>query len=227
MAANVWSWRRRREKPKKISNAGVRGRGLPAADRAGQAAGVDQGHRRPDRGDLRGAGRGRQGRHDQADHRVPQPAGRPDRRAAQPDRAGARPVVLPALHRPPPGQGRDRHLRPLLVQPRRRRAGDGLLHRRGVRPVHDPDPDLRADADRRRDPAAEVLVLGLRRRAAEAVPVAAERPGAAVEAEPDGPGVDQPLGGLLAGQGRDDGAHRHPRSAPGTSWSPTSRSTRG
>ena len=27
---------------------------------------------------------------------------------------------------------------------------------------------------------------------------------------PDGPGVDLPLGGLLAGQGRDDGAHRHP-----------------
>ena len=43
----------------------------------------------------------------------------------------------------------------------------------GVRAVHAPDADLRADADRRRDPAAQVLVLGLRRRAAEAVPVAA------------------------------------------------------
>ena len=34
-----------------------------------------------------------------------------------------------------PGGGRDRHLRPQLVQPRRRRARDGLLHRRAVRAV--------------------------------------------------------------------------------------------
>ena len=42
--------------------------------------------------------------------------------------------------------------------------------------------------------------------------VPAGRSGPALEAQPDGPGVDQPLGGLLAGQGRDDGAHRHPAS---------------
>ena len=34
----------------------------------------------------------------------------------------------PALCRAFPDRGRIRHLRPLLVQPRRRRAGDGLLH---------------------------------------------------------------------------------------------------
>ena len=36
------------------------------------------------------------------------------------------------------------------------------------------------------------------------------RPHAALEALPDGPRVDQPVGGLLAGQGRDVRAHRHP-----------------
>ena len=40
---------------------------------------------------------------------------------------------------------RDRALRPQLVQPGRRRAGDGLLHRRGVRGV----PPVRARRSRR------------------------------------------------------------------------------
>ena len=35
----------------------------------------------------------------------------------------------PALHRAFPGGGRDHPVRPLVVQPRRGRAGDGLLHR--------------------------------------------------------------------------------------------------
>ena len=46
---------------------------------------------------------------------------------------------------------------------------------------------------------------------------AAEGPDAAVEALPDGPGVADPLGGLLAGQGRHVRAHRHPRVA--VAWS--------
>ena len=54
-----------------------------------------------------------------------------------------------------------------------------------------------------------------------------QRPGAAVEAQPDGPGVDLPVGGLLARQGRDDGAHRHPAEPVVSSSNPTSRSTRG
>ena len=61
-----------------------------------------------------------------------------------------------------PSGGRDRPVRPLLVQPRRRREGHGLLHAAGVQPVHAPDADLRADAHRGRDPAAQVLVLRLR-----------------------------------------------------------------
>ena len=39
-------------------------------------------------------------------------------------------MVLPALRRAPAGRRRDRAVRPLLVQPRRRRAGHGLLHAR-------------------------------------------------------------------------------------------------
>ena len=37
-------------------------------------------------------------------------------------------MVLPALRAAPAGGGRDRAVRPQLVQPRRRREGDGLLH---------------------------------------------------------------------------------------------------
>ena len=48
---------------------------------------------------VRGPGRGRQGRHDQAVHRAPQPARRPGRGAGQADRARAHAVVLPALRR--------------------------------------------------------------------------------------------------------------------------------
>ncbi len=107
-----------------------------------------------------------------------------------------------------PAAGEIVAVRPQLVQPGRRRAGDGVLHRGGVPPVPAPVPDLRAAARRGRHPAAQVLVLGQRRRAGAAVPVPAGRPDAALEALPDGPGVDQPLGGLLAGQGRDVRPHR-------------------
>ena len=79
---------------------------------------------------VRGPGHGRQGRHDQADHRADEPAGVPARRAAGADRAREVADVRAALHRPLPGRGRGRDLRPQLVQPRRCRAGHGLLHRR-------------------------------------------------------------------------------------------------
>jgi polyphosphate kinase 2 (PPK2 family) len=45
------------------------------------------------------------------------------------ERARAHAVVLPALRHPPARGRRDRALRPQLVQPRRRRAGHGLLFR--------------------------------------------------------------------------------------------------
>ena len=78
---------------------------------------------------LRGARRRRQGRHDQGDHRAREPARVPRRRAAGADRAREVADVHAALHAAPAGGRRDRDLRPQLVQPRRRRARDGILHR--------------------------------------------------------------------------------------------------
>ena len=96
---------------------------------------------------------------------VSEPENRQDRGTAHTQRARARPVVLPALHRSSAEQGRDRALRSVLVQPRRRGEGDGFLYARGVLPIHAADPDFRADADRRRHHAPQILVLGLRQRA--------------------------------------------------------------
>ena len=72
--------------------------------------------------------RRRQGRHHQALHGAPESARRARGRARQADRGRARAVVFPALRAPPAHGRRDRAVRPLLVQPRGRRARDGLLH---------------------------------------------------------------------------------------------------
>ena len=143
------------------------------------------------------------------------------------DRARAHPVVLPALRRAPAGGRRDRAVRPQLVQPRRRRAGDGLLHAGGAPAVPAPVPDLRADARRGRHPAAQVLVLGQRRRAGAPVPVAARRPDAAVEALADGPGVDRRAGRTTPGpRTRCSCTPTSPR-RPGTSSRATTSAARG
>ena len=63
----------------------------------------------------------------------------------KPTDGGARAVVLPALRGAPAHGGRDRALRPQLVQPRRRRARDGLLHRA---------PSTRSSCARRRSSSA-------------------------------------------------------------------------
>ena len=74
------------------------------------------------------------------------PRGARRRGAGEAERAGAHPVVLPALHRAPAGRRGDRAVRPVLVQPGRRRAGHGLLHPRRVPGVHAPGAGVRADA---------------------------------------------------------------------------------
>ena len=152
------------------ADGGAPARARPAAV-LGQAAGPEG------RADLRRARRGRQGRDDQAPDRAAEPARRDRRGAARADRAREHPVVLPALRRPPAGGGRDRHLRPLLVQPRRRRAGARVLHRGRARGVDALLPRVRADARALRDHPAQVLVLGQRRRAGAPLPGA--RPGPA------------------------------------------------
>ena len=75
---------------------------------------------------VRGPRRRGQGRRDQGHHRAGQPARVSRRRAAGADRAREIADVHPALHAASAGGGRDRDLRPQLVQPRRRRAGMGF-----------------------------------------------------------------------------------------------------
>ena len=103
-------------------------------------------------------------------------------RAARAERARAHAVVFPALRAAPAGGRRDRAVRPQLVQPRRRRARDGLLHRRRVRGVLPHRAGVREDAGALGHRADQVLVLDHRRRAAPALPDAHPRPAEAVEA---------------------------------------------
>ena len=124
---------------------------------------------------------------DQDDHAGPQPAHRPRRRAARPDRARADAVVLPALRGAPAGRRRDRAPRPQLVQPRRRRARDGLRDAGGGRGVLPLLPGVRADARALRDHPRQVLVLRQRRGAGAPVPGPHRRPDQALEALADGP----------------------------------------
>ena len=102
--------------------------------------------------------------------RAPEPARLPRRRAAHPHRTREDAVVLPALRAAPAGGRRDGALRPQLVQPRRRRARHGLLHRRGVRGVPALLPGVRAHAGALGHHPDQVLVLGQRRRAGAPFP---------------------------------------------------------
>ena len=87
--------------------------------------------------------------------------------------------------------------------------GDGLLHGDRVPGVPALLPRVRADAGALRHSAPQVLVLGERRGAGKAFPVAHHRPHQALEAEPDGSPVAFALDGVLPGQGRDVRSHRH------------------
>ena len=90
----------------------------------------------------------------------------------------------------------------------------GFCTPRRVPPVPAPVPDLRAAARRGRHPAAQVLVLGQRRGAGAPLPLAASTTRcAAWKLSPMDLESITALGGLLAGQGRDVRAHRHPRGA--------------
>ena len=134
-----------------------------APARARDHAGVRQGEGPEDRGDLRGARRGRQGRGDQTHRRADESPCVPCRRAPRADRAREIAMVLPALRAAPSRRRGDRPVRSLVVQPRRRRARDGVLHRARVRGVHALLPGVRANAAALGDPGDQVLVLGLRR----------------------------------------------------------------
>ena len=84
-----------------------------------------------------------------------------------------------------------------------------------VSPVPAPGADLRADAGRGRHHPAQVLVQRVGRRAGEALHRPGRRPDAPVEAQPERRALDHEVGGLLAREGHDVRAHRHPRGAGG------------
>ena len=137
------------------------------------------------------------------------PARLPCRRARHADRAREDAVVLPALRAPPSGGRRDRPVRSLLVQPRRRRARDGVLHRGRV---------PRSSCARARSSSGcscapgSILVkywFSVSDEEQERRFQARVARPSALEAEPDGPRVARPLGRLLARQGRDVPLHGH------------------
>ena len=109
-----------------------------AADRAAEDAELGEGHGPEGGRALRGPRRRGQGRHHQALHGAPQSPWRPRGGPREARRARAGAVVLPALRVRAADRGGDRVLRPVMVQPRRRRAGDGILHRGAVPRVPGP-----------------------------------------------------------------------------------------
>ncbi len=107
--------------------------GIAAAPgRAGQAPGLGTERAEEGRRAVRGPRLRRQGRRHQAHHPAPQSPHLPGRRVAGAERARAYAMVFPALRVASAGRRRDGAVRPQLVQSRRRRARDGLLHRRAI-----------------------------------------------------------------------------------------------
>ena len=113
----------------KLTRKELRQGAREAARRAGQAAGVGEGQGAQGLHRLRGPRRRRQGRHHQGHHRAREPARLSRDRAAGADRAREEPDVPAALPAAHAGGRRSRDLGPQLVQPRGRRARDGLLPR--------------------------------------------------------------------------------------------------
>ena len=113
------------------------------------------------------------------------PRQRSRRGAAEAERHRAQPVVLPALRQPSADGGRDRVVRPLLVQPRRRRARDGLLHRRRVRGVLPPGARLRAQPRSIAASTVQAVVHRVEGRAAATLRGSQDRSAATVEAVAD------------------------------------------
>jgi hypothetical protein len=81
----------------------------------------------------------------------------------------------------------DRAIRPVLVQPRRRRTRHGFLHPQRVPGVHGTDPWIGAGVGRQRHPPGEVMVLSLSGRTTDPVHHPGHRPATAVEAQPRRP----------------------------------------
>ena len=160
------------------------------------------------RADLRRPRHRRQGRHHPTPHRAPQPSVRATRRAPRALRRADRPVVLPALRRAASDSWRDHVVRPVLVQPGRRRASHGVRQRRAGRALLSSSRAVRGVPRERRHPPHQDLARSGARGAAEADGSATGGPVAAVEAQPDGRGRTRQVGRVHEVDGRDVHAHR-------------------
>ncbi len=138
-------------------------------------------------------------------------------------------MYIAALHAASARGGRDRDLRPQLVQPGGRRARHGLLQcGAGGEQFLNMAPAVREDGDHafRRDPP-QVLARGEPRRA-DATPAGAhQRRTQDLEALAHGPAFVQPLVRLLARPRRHVRRNRHTPGRRGSSCAPTTRSARG
>ena len=175
---------------------GLRGGAGQAAGRAGQAAGVDPA-RAASRwsSSSRAATRPARAAPSSASRSSLNPRVGPRRGPARPDRAREDAVVLPALRAAPAGRRRDGPLRPQLVQPRRRRARDGLLH--GGRSTRSSCAPARSSSGCWCAPGSSWSSTGSRsatRSRSGASSDRIERPDQALEAEPDGPRSHAPDG---------------------------------
>ena len=108
-----------------------------------------------------------------------------------------------------PAGGRSRDLRPELVQPRRRRAGHGLLHRGAVEAVPRAGTGGREGDGRLGHPSHQVLARGEPRRADASAREPHRRPPEDLEALRHGSGVVRAVGRVLAGTRRHVRRHRH------------------
>lgn len=183
------------------------------ADRTAQGAELGEGDRPARGGPVRRPRRRRQGRHHQALHGTPEPARRADRSLGETVLPGAGPVVFPALHPTSAHRRRDGLLRPLLVQPRRRRAGHGLLFAAAIPGVHAPGAGAGAHAHQQRHPAVQVLVLGEPRGTTAALHLAPRRSAQALEAVAHRHQVSGQVGRLHRRQAGDVLPYRHRRRA--------------
>ena len=179
------------------------------------------------RSHLRGPRRRRQGRHHQAHHRAPQSARRAHRRPGHAHRAREDGVVLPALRRAPAGRRRDGPLRPLLVQPRRRRARHGLLQRGrgvGVLPLL---PGVRAHAHPQRHHPLKYWFSVSDEEQEKRFQRASQGPAQALEAQPDGPREPARAGWSTRRPRTRCSATPTPRTRPGRWSTPTTSGARG
>ena len=134
-----------------------------AAEGADQASGLGRLSETETRRAVRGPGCRRQGRSDQAGDAAAESAHLQGRGAIRANRARAHAMVFPALCGTSARGGRNRAVRSQLVQPRRRRAGDGILHGSRMSGILSHRARIRTHAGQFRHHSGEILVLDHRR----------------------------------------------------------------